>query len=229
MAAGEGTRLRPLTERYAKPVLPIDGVPVIAMLLRELVGASCARVTVVVGHLGGQVRALLADGSAFGVDVAYAEQPTADGSADAVRRALAAGARVPFLVAGADTHFRRGDLGAFAAAAAGAAGAIAVRRDPAPSPPHRAAVRIEDGLVTRVLDDDPENPLAAAPLWAVGATLVPFLEGLGGPPFELAHAFQRAVDAGERVRGIEIGPTRDLTDPLDLVEENFSYLSTTTT
>ena len=47
---------------------------------------------------------------------------------------------------------------------------------------------------------------------------------LPGPPFELAHAFQEAIDAGERVAAIEIGKTRDLTDPLDLVEENFPYL-----
>ena len=33
---GEGRRLRPLTERYAKPVLPIDGRPVIVTLLHEL-------------------------------------------------------------------------------------------------------------------------------------------------------------------------------------------------
>jgi NDP-sugar pyrophosphorylase family protein len=224
MAAGEGTRLRPLTERYAKPVLPIDGVPVIAALLRELVAARCARVTVVVGHLGEQVRALLGDGSAFGVEVVYAEQPAADGSADAVARAFAAGAAVPCLVAGADTRFRRGDLAAFAEAVAGSAGAIAVRREPPPSAPHRAAVRIEDGVVTRVLDDDPRNPLAAAPLWAIGARLAPFLDGLPGPPFELAEAFQRAVVAGERILGVEIGPTRDLTRPLDLVVENFPYL-----
>lgn len=213
-----------MTERYAKPVLPIDGVPVVAALLRELAGAGCTRVTVVVGHLGGQVRSLLGDGAAFGAEIVYAEQPAADGSADAVARALAAGARVPCLVTGADTRFRAGDLAAFAAAAAGHAGAIAVRRDPPPSPPHRAAVRIEDGLVTRVLDDNPDNPLAAAPLWALGTALVPFLESLDGPPFELAQAFQRAVEAGERIRGVEIGPTRDLTRPLDLVEENFTYL-----
>ena len=36
MAAGEGSRLRPLTERWAKPILPIDGRPVLATLLREL-------------------------------------------------------------------------------------------------------------------------------------------------------------------------------------------------
>ena len=40
MAAGEGRRLRPLTERYAKPVLPIDGRPVIVTLLHELRAAG---------------------------------------------------------------------------------------------------------------------------------------------------------------------------------------------
>ena len=40
MAAGEGRRLRPLTERWPKPILPIDGKPVIATLLRELAGAG---------------------------------------------------------------------------------------------------------------------------------------------------------------------------------------------
>jgi NDP-sugar pyrophosphorylase family protein len=57
MAAGEGTRLRPLTERWAKAVLPIDGRPVIATLLRELAAAGFKRVTVVTGHLGDQVEA----------------------------------------------------------------------------------------------------------------------------------------------------------------------------
>ena len=40
MAAGRGPALRPLTERWPKPVLPIDGRPVIATLLRELAAAG---------------------------------------------------------------------------------------------------------------------------------------------------------------------------------------------
>jgi hypothetical protein len=78
--------------------------------------------------------------------------------------------------------------------------------------------------VTRVLDRDPSNPFSAAPLWLVGPAVVPFLDGLSGPPFELAQALQRAIDAGTEIRGVEIGPTRDLTYPVDLVRENFGYL-----
>lgn len=228
MAAGEGRRLRPLTERWAKPVLPLDGRPVIATLLRELAAAGCPRVTVVTGHLAQQVEDLVGDGSAYGLRVRFARQPQPDGSADAVSRALAAGALPPLLVAAADTVFTTGDLGRFAAAfaEAGAAGAIAVRRDPPPGP-GRDAVRVEEGRVVRVPDDDPANPLSGAPLWALGEALIAFLDGLPGPPYELETAFQRAVEAGKQVWGIEIGRTRDLTRPVDLVSENFPYLAFT--
>ncbi|MDQ3876397.1 MAG: hypothetical protein M3322_12790, partial [Actinomycetota bacterium] len=66
--------------------------------------------------------------------------------------------------------------------------------------------------------------LTSAPLWILGAELVPYLERLPGPPYELKDAYQRAIDDGLDVAGIEIGPTRDLTAPEDLVVENFSYL-----
>src|SRR5829696_4415673 len=200
MAAGEGRRLRPLTERYAKPVLPIDGRPVLATLLRELAGTGARSVWLVTGHLAAQVEALAGDGSGFGLEVRVVDQPEPLGSADAVLRALRAGAEPPVLVAGADTLFSSGDVARFAAEGAGWAGAVAVRRDPPPDPPHRHAVRVEGGRVTRVLDDDPENPLAGAPLWLLGAGVARFLDPLPGrPPYELADAFELALEAGEGV------------------------------
>ncbi len=217
MAAGEGRRLRPLTERYAKAVLPVDGRPVIALVLRELERAGVSPITVVTGHLGEQVERLL-DG--FSSRLRLVRQPRPEGSADAVRRA---GLQPPYLAVAADTVFRSGDVGLFVEAAAGAEGAIAVRRSPPPGP-GRAAVRVEGGLVRRVVDDDPANPLAGAPLWLLGPAVHERLAGLSGPPFELAVAFQQAVDAGARVAAVEIGPTRDLTYPVDLVERNFPYL-----
>jgi NDP-sugar pyrophosphorylase family protein len=225
MAAGEGSRLRPLTDRWPKPVLPIDGRPVIATLLRELAAAGSGSVFVVTGHFAEQVEELVGDGSGFALDVRYARQPGGLGSADAVQRALVAGAEPPLLVTAADTVYTAGDLRRFAEAARGAAGALAYRLDPAPDPPHRGAVRVVHGRVERVLDDDPANPHAAAPLWLLGPEVVPFLDGLPGPPFELSGAIQRAIDAGLPVAGIEIGPTRDLTHAVDLVKENFHYLA----
>ena len=215
MAAGLGTRLRPLTERYAKAVLPVDGRPVVAQLLRELAGAGCPRVTVVIGHLGEQVQRLLGDGSAFGVTLRYVRQPQPDGSADAVSRAQE---EPPYLVLAADTVFPRGAIASFARSAP-AAGAIAVRRRP-----ERLPVRVRAGIVERVLDPDGPGPFSGAPLWAVGAPVHERL-CLDNHPWELGNAFQAAIDAGEQIAAVEIGRTRDLTAPLDVLEENFPYLS----
>ena len=226
MAAGEGRRLRPLTERWAKPVLPIDGRSVLGQLLWELAAAETRRVWLVSGHLAEQVEAVAGGGAGFGLEVRVVRQPEPVGSADAVLRALRAGAEPPVLVAGADTLFSAGDVGRFVRASEGHAGAIAARRDPPPAPPHRYAVRVEDGLVTRVLDDEPSNPLAGAPLWLLGPEIARFLDPLPGkPPYELATAFELAVEAGARVAGVEIGKTRDLTRPEDVIVENFPYLA----
>ena len=216
MAAGEGRRLRPLTERYAKPVLPIDGRPVVVTLLHELRSAGVERVTVVTGHLAEQVEALL---EGFPLALTFARQPKPLGSADAVRRG---GVKPPYLAVAADTVFRSGDLDRFLTTSGGDA-AIAWRSHPPPGPGRRA-LGLDAGRVTRVLDDDPANPHASAPLWLVTASIDERIAGVPGPPFELAAAFQAAVDAGTTVLGVEIGPTRDLTHPLDLVENNFPYL-----
>lgn len=213
IAAGLGTRLRPLTERWAKPVLPVGGQPVLARLLRDLGEAGCERVTVVSGHLAEQVERIAGDGSSFGLELAHARQTSPDGSAHAV---AAAGAAAPYLVVGADQVFAPGDLAAFAEAfeRGGADGAVAVQDRP-------GTVEAGGGVVTRVLG----GGRAAAPLWAVGPGVAPFVEALpGAPPHELARAFQDAIDAGGRVLAVEIGATLDLTTPADLLELNFPYL-----
>jgi hypothetical protein len=61
----------------------------------------------------------------------------------------------------------------------------------------------------------------APPLWGIGSDVLELLDNLPGPPYELLEAFRRA---GVRGGGFELGPTRDLTDPADLVRHNFVYL-----
>ena len=228
MAAGEGTRLRPLTERWAKPVLPIDGRPVLATLLREIAAAGCPRAWLVTGHLAGQVEALAGDGAAFGLELELVRQPRALGSADAVRCALVAGAQPPLLMTAADTVYAHGAIGEFAAAweASGAEGAIAVRH--LPNRPPNTHIGVEGDRVVRVPDPDSDTDLTAAPLMAFGDVIAREIHQVCEPPFvapfEVAPAFQRAIDAGHHVLSHETGPTRDLTNPLDLVEENFTYL-----
>ena len=222
MAAGLGKRLRPLTERYAKPLLPVDGRPVLGLLLRELAAAGCPHVTLVTGYLAEQVERFAGDGSAFGLSLATVRQTGPHGSADAV---AVARAKPPYLVLGSDTVFAVGEIERFVQAfdSSDAAGAVAVRSC-GPGDPGRNGVALGNGLVERM--QAPASRFAGAPLWAVGPAVGAIVETLPGhPPYELATAFQHAIDAGERVAAVEIGPTRDLTAPTDLLVENFPYLS----
>jgi hypothetical protein len=126
MAAGDGTRLRPLTERWPKPILPIDGRPVIVMLLHEL--AFCERIVVVTGHLAEQVEELVRP---LPYPIELVRQSPGLGSADAVLRAHA---RPPYLALAADTVFEPGAVERFADAAAGDDGATGWSGD------HRAPI-----------------------------------------------------------------------------------------
>jgi CTP:molybdopterin cytidylyltransferase MocA len=189
MAAGEGLRLRPLTERWPKPVLPIDGRPVIVTIVHELAAAGCTPIVVVTGHLAAQVEALV---EPLPYDVHFVRQPPGQGSADAVKRAEAA---PPYVVTAADTVFAPGDVGRFAAAAAAHDGAYAMHGE------HRL------------------------PLWLLGAAVAQWLDPLPGqPPYELLEVFRLAVDAGADVSAIQVGRTRDLTSPVDVMDANFDYL-----
>jgi CTP:molybdopterin cytidylyltransferase MocA len=189
MAAGEGMRLRPVTEHWPKPVLPIDGRPVVVTLVHELAAEGSAPIVVVTGHLAEQVEALLRP---LPYDLRFVRQPQGQGSADAVKRAEAT---PPYVVSAADTLYRPGDLGRFAAAAAGLDGAYAVHEGFRP------------------------------PLWWIGEAVARHLDPLPGkPPYELQDVFRLAVDAGAKVSAIQVGRTRDLTSAVDLVRENFGYL-----
>jgi choline kinase len=220
MAAGEGTRLRPLTERWAKPVLPIDGRPVLATLLRELAVAGFEEVTVVTGYLAGQVESLIGDGTSFGLEIRFVHQPEPLGSADAIRRALHGGITPPLLVTAADTVFIPGDIRAAAERwlDSGTAGGLGIRRG---GRPDQTPVRVEEN---RIVEMGGGGQHTAAPLWLLSGEITDRLDGVPGPPFEVVSAVQDVLAAGKEILALELGPTRDLTHPADVLAHNFPYL-----
>jgi hypothetical protein len=93
--------------------------------------------------------------------------------------------------------------------------------------PDHTRIHVEAGRVVRVSAPDAPGTWTAAPLWLLGDAVAPHLLPLPGiPPHELGDVFQLAIDAGASVSAIQIGRTRDLTSPVDLVRENFPYLLT---
>jgi NDP-sugar pyrophosphorylase family protein len=75
LAAGEGTRLRPLTDRIPKALIPVRGRPLLAHVMDRLVAAGATRLVVNTSRLGEQVAAFLETHTPPGVEVALSPEP----------------------------------------------------------------------------------------------------------------------------------------------------------
>ncbi|HYD49440.1 MAG TPA: nucleotidyltransferase family protein [Terriglobales bacterium] len=103
LAAGFGSRLRPLTDATPKPLIEVAGRPMIAYALALVRAAGITEVGINLHHLGEQIRAALGDGSDYGVRITYfPEDPILDtgGGIEAARSFLASDR---FVVLNADT------------------------------------------------------------------------------------------------------------------------------
>jgi MurNAc alpha-1-phosphate uridylyltransferase len=103
LAAGRGERMRPLTDRTPKPLLPVAGQPLIVWHIERLAKAGFRDVVINHAHLGDQIEALLGDGEAWGVRIQYSEEPAgALETAGGIANALPLLGSEPFLVINGD-------------------------------------------------------------------------------------------------------------------------------
>jgi mannose-1-phosphate guanylyltransferase len=87
LAGGEGTRLRPLTSKVPKPVVPLVDQPFIAYMFDWLRVHGVDDVIMSCGFLADGVRDVLGDGSRFGIRLRYVEEPQPLGTGGALKYA----------------------------------------------------------------------------------------------------------------------------------------------
>jgi NDP-sugar pyrophosphorylase family protein len=103
LAAGLGTRLRPLTNTIPKPLLPVGGTPLIVWNLLLLRRHGIREVIVNLHHLGHLIEKELGDGSTWGMQIIYSQEPTILGTGGGLKQAEEFFAGEPFLVMNGDT------------------------------------------------------------------------------------------------------------------------------
>ncbi|ANJ68407.1 hypothetical protein A9404_09620 [Halothiobacillus diazotrophicus] len=91
LAAGRGERMRPLTDHTPKPLLPVQGKPLIVHHIERLVHCGIQDIVINLNHLAEQIPAVLGDGETWGVRLHYSWEnqcPESLETAGGIRHAL---------------------------------------------------------------------------------------------------------------------------------------------
>jgi NDP-sugar pyrophosphorylase family protein len=85
LAGGKGTRLLPYTVTLPKPLVPVGDMPIMEIVIRQLVRAGFARITLACNHQAELIRAFFGDGSKWGVAIDYSLETTPLGTMGPLR------------------------------------------------------------------------------------------------------------------------------------------------
>jgi UDP-N-acetylglucosamine diphosphorylase/glucosamine-1-phosphate N-acetyltransferase len=220
LAAGQGTRMRPLTESIPKPMLPVGSRPLVAHTADAAVDAGASELIVVVGYEADAVREFF--GAEYrGVPVTFAEQDDQRGTADAVRAARPY-LDGPFAVLNGDNLYEPEDIESLFDAA-----------------PSIAAIRVEDpssygvlstdaprvtGIVEKPRDPPTNLANAGAYVFPAEATALLDVDESDRGEYELTDVVSQTIDR-TNVTAVELDRWLDVGRPWELLEANEWKLS----
>ena len=105
MAGGRGTRIAELFPNIPKPLIPVDGMPILEREIRSLAEQGFTDIILTIGYLADKIIAYFGDGSQLGVKIDYFVEETPLGNAGALFRLREKIGEEPFLLLNADAAF----------------------------------------------------------------------------------------------------------------------------
>jgi MurNAc alpha-1-phosphate uridylyltransferase len=216
LAAGRGERLRPLTDTLPKALVEAGGKPLIAWHLERLAASGCQEAVINVSHLGEQIAERIADGSRYGLRIAYSPEPERLETAGGIAQALGRLGEEPFLLVNADVYCECD----FARLLATSLGARLAHLVLVPNPAHRPGGDFE--LAAGIVRGKGESPAAPRYTYAGVAVVSPRLvdsvrPGDKAPLAPLLYtAAERGLLSGELYEGLwqDVG-TRERLEELE--------------
>jgi NDP-sugar pyrophosphorylase family protein len=84
LAGGKGTRMRPFTYEMPKPMIPVQGKPLLQHIVELIRKYEIREIILSTGYMGDKIREYFGNGSKFGVDITYVEEKAEMGTAGAL-------------------------------------------------------------------------------------------------------------------------------------------------
>ena len=207
LAAGLGTRLRPLTNTIPKPLLPVGGTPLIVWNLLLLKRHGFHQVVINLHHLGPLIEQALGDGSKFGLRIIYSREPVILGTGGGIKQAEPLFSGEPVLILNGDTLVEM-DLEAFRDfhRTRHAAATLALRHDSDAA--RWGLVEVGDqGQILRITGQGRADSVPVSPRMFAGIHIVhPRLlrQVPKGVASSIIDPYVRAIESGESVLGYDL-------------------------
>jgi thioredoxin type arsenate reductase len=234
LAAGKGTRMRELTDARPKPMLLVQGRPILEHIIQGLVAAGIREMFIVTGFRADVIENYFSDGVKWCVRIAYGRQLVQDGTGKAPELAKGFVGPESFLLTYGDIlvkpdtyrqMVRRFDEGKFSALVTATAGDDVTKGGLLIFDKEFCLKRLIEKPSATQLDElrqqgdlKPGGPVwYNAGIYIFRPTLFDFTAGLQKSPrdeYELTDAISAMLAAGHRIAGIEIsGRWVDVRDP----------------
>jgi NDP-sugar pyrophosphorylase family protein len=227
LAAGKGTRMRELTNELPKPMIEVQGKPILLHIVEGLRAAGVTHFLIVVGYRADVVRDFFGDGSKLGVSVEYETQVVQDGTGRVVELAKSFAGTDPFILSYGDilvdpTNYER--LVALDSAEA----LISVKHNPGEIAKGGAVFVNERFEMTDLREKpqpgEPTSPWYNAGVYSFRPSIFDFTAKLEKSPrgeYELTDAIRALAQSGKLVQALELtGAWADVRDPEILAELN---------
>ena len=216
LAAGKGTRMRPLTDKVSKPMLPVADRPLVGQILHRTVEAGASRLILVVGDNEDSIQSRFGETYA-GVPVQYARQDDQVGTADALRAARPLLSKDPFAVVNGDIMVDQAALNTLFATVP------AVGATPVDNPSSYGVLSTNDtGSVTEIIEKptNPQSNLVNAGVYTFPASVlddVDSIEESTRGEYELTDLLAKVLDVVE-VKAVTFDRWLDVGRPWELLE-----------
>ncbi|HEY50621.1 MAG TPA: NTP transferase domain-containing protein [Dehalococcoidia bacterium] len=224
LAAGEGSRMRPLTYTRPKVMLPIANKPVLEHLLIEASAAGIGEFIFVVGYHDEAVLDYFGDGSKWSVRIDYVKQRRQLGTADALKMVADLTEGI-FLLMNGDMVIGRQDIAEMAGSEDTTLAVIEVS-----DPRGLGVVEAGGGRVVRIYEkeENPPSRLANAGLYLLTPEIFDAIARTVKSPrgeYELTDSLTLLIEAGHNIGCHTIGQWLDISYPWDLLTANEALMS----
>jgi UDP-N-acetylglucosamine diphosphorylase / glucose-1-phosphate thymidylyltransferase / UDP-N-acetylgalactosamine diphosphorylase / glucosamine-1-phosphate N-acetyltransferase / galactosamine-1-phosphate N-acetyltransferase len=226
LAAGKGTRLRPWTNTTPKPLLMLNGKPILSYILEGFAGAGVDDLQLVVGYLGGQVRDFYG-GSFGGMKITYYEQKEQLGTAHALLLAEEALKNAAFMMSWGDILCEPENYPALREFHEKNNFTATITLNEVDDPYAGAAVYVRDGRVTEIIEKPPKGQSTTKwnnrGIFVFQPEIFDEVHSLEMSPrgeYELPQAIGKMVDRGVPVGGM---PVTGFNSDIGTIEEFHEY------